>query len=68
VFGGEHLDQIIMKNEKCIINWDFDKINIHLTSECKDLLQRMLEKDPEKRISMKEIYNHPWIVKYNGKK
>lgn len=38
VFGGDELDQIIMKNEKCIINWDFDKINISLTSDCRDLL------------------------------
>ncbi|KAF1915448.1 kinase-like domain-containing protein [Ampelomyces quisqualis] len=30
-----------------------------------DLLQRLLEKDPEKRITMEEIREHPWVTQ-NG--
>ena len=36
---------------------DWDMISV----EAKDLVQRMLEKDPRKRISTKDILNHPWI-------
>ncbi|CAO2649599.1 Nn.00g069840.m01.CDS01 [Neocucurbitaria sp. VM-36] len=31
--------------------------------ELKALLQRLLEKDPEKRITMDEIREHPWVTK-----
>ena len=30
-----------------------------------DLLESMLNKDETKRISMLEIYDHPWIKKYH---
>lgn len=36
--------------------------------EAIDLLKKMLEKDPKKRITINEIYNHPWIKKYSGNK
>ncbi len=32
-----------------------------LTEEAKDLLQRMLECDPRKRITIEEILDHPWM-------
>ena len=30
--------------------------------EARDLVERMLERDPKKRISAKEALEHPWIV------
>ena len=32
-----------------------------------DLVEKMLSKDPEKRIDMIEIYEHPWMEKYRLK-
>lgn len=32
--------------------------------EVQDLLSRLLEKDPAKRITIPEIYEHPWFKKY----
>ena len=32
-----------------------------ISSECKDLILKMLDKDPKKRISIGEILEHPWI-------
>jgi serine/threonine protein kinase len=32
-----------------------------LSSECKDLLLRMLEHNPKKRITISEIKEHPWL-------
>ncbi|KAN0063859.1 hypothetical protein ACQY0O_003464 [Thecaphora frezii] len=33
----------------------------HLSDGLRDLLQRMLEKDPEKRISIAQMRKHPWV-------
>ncbi|EDV29580.1 uncharacterized protein TRIADDRAFT_49700 [Trichoplax adhaerens] len=35
-------------------------------SECQDLLKRMIEKDPEKRYSIADVYKHPWMKDYCG--
>lgn len=34
-----------------------------VNKDLEDLLKKLLEKDPEKRISIKCIYQHPWITK-----
>eukprot|EP01121_Diplochlamys_sp_Union-15-3_P021320 TRINITY_DN8604_c0_g1_i1.p1 TRINITY_DN8604_c0_g1~~TRINITY_DN8604_c0_g1_i1.p1 ORF type:complete len:156 (+),score=35.27 TRINITY_DN8604_c0_g1_i1:52-468(+) len=36
-------------------------INMGLSSSLKDLISRMLIKDPKQRITLKEIQNHPWL-------
>jgi serine/threonine protein kinase len=33
-----------------------------ISPEAKDLLRSMLETNPQKRISIKKILNHPWIL------
>ena len=47
------------------------KFNIpdFVSNECKDLLKRILVTDPNKRITIKQIKNHPWfqLYKVNGK-
>jgi serine/threonine protein kinase len=35
-----------------------------LSKSFRDLIQKMLEKDPAKRITLGEIMHHPWISKY----
>ncbi|KAG6110386.1 hypothetical protein E4U14_002842 [Claviceps sp. LM454 group G7] len=38
-----------------------------LSSECKQLLSRMLVTDPKQRATMQEVMNHPWMLKgYNS--
>lgn len=39
-----------------------------ISDNCLDLILRMLAKDPAKRISIREILDHPWIKKYKRKK
>ena len=41
------------------------KINKELTNNCLDLLGKMLEDDPEKRIDIFSILNHPWFKDWN---
>lgn len=35
-----------------------------ISLELKDLVGKMLEKKPSRRISIVEIWQHPWIAKY----
>lgn len=34
-----------------------------ISEDAKNLIKKMLEKDPNKRISAKDAYNDPWIQK-----
>ena len=36
------------------------------SQELKDLLAKMLKKDPTQRISLREIWNNPWVMRYKG--
>ena len=38
-----------------------------ISNKCKDLLKKLLVTDPNKRITIKQIKNHPWIKIYNNK-
>lgn len=33
-----------------------------VSDKAKDLIAKMLERDPDKRITIDKIYDHPWIV------
>ena len=56
--------------KKIIIEQDLKLTSEHvkITASCKDLIRRMLCKDPAKRITISEIMTHPWIAKYKEKK
>jgi serine/threonine protein kinase len=36
----------------------------HLSPEAEDLIRRMLQVNPDRRISLKEIWSHPLVQKY----
>ncbi|ORX60879.1 AGC family protein kinase [Piromyces finnis] len=36
-----------------------------LSPEAKDLIKRLLQHDPEKRLPLTKVLTHPWIIKYN---
>jgi serine/threonine protein kinase len=35
---------------------------IEISAECRDLLSRMLVRNPDERITMAEIHKHPWFI------
>jgi serine/threonine protein kinase len=35
---------------------------IEISAECRDLLTRMLVRNPDERITMAEIHRHPWFI------
>ncbi|CDQ59507.1 unnamed protein product [Oncorhynchus mykiss] len=37
----------------------------HISADCKDLISRMLQRDPSSRASLEEIENHPWLQGVN---
>lgn len=43
------------------------KIPPKVSPEARDLIIRLLQYDPEKRIPLTEVRRHPWIVKYRSK-
>ncbi|KAI0785119.1 other/AUR protein kinase [Abortiporus biennis] len=43
------------------------KIPPKVSPEARDLITRLLQYDPEKRIPLNEVRRHPWIVKYRSK-
>lgn len=40
------------------------KVPGYVSAEAKDLIQRLLVLDPEKRISLEDVERHPWILKH----
>ncbi|KAI0762001.1 kinase-like protein [Trametes elegans] len=43
------------------------KIPSKVSPEARDLITRLLQYDPERRIPLSEVRRHPWIVKYRSK-
>ena len=42
----------------------FNKKDRKLSENCKNILLKMLEKDPVKRIGVSEMLDHPWLSAY----
>jgi serine/threonine protein kinase len=45
-----------------------DQYSSSLSVDCRSLIKRMLDKVPDKRITIREIMRHPWIAKYKDTK
>jgi len=52
--------QVIAKNSECIVDYGADYFN-SLCADGLDLLKKMLEKDPSKRISATEAICHEFL-------
>lgn len=62
----QQLDYFRLKRVKTTTIKDENRKLLHmrlrkLSDECIDLIVKMLEKDPNKRIEMIDIFEHPWI-------
>ena len=63
-FDGAFNDEVIEKIKK----GEYDKTPLEkYSSNCKDLLQKLLTIDVSKRIPVQECLNHPWIKEHNSK-
>ena len=50
--------------EKKVVKGDFEEIK-DISDEANDLIKKMLVVDPDKRITINEILNHPWLKDEN---
>ncbi|KAJ7630367.1 other/AUR protein kinase [Roridomyces roridus] len=39
-----------------------------ISAEAKDLITRLLQYDPKKRLPLTQVLNHPWVVKYRPRR
>lgn len=58
-FYGNSYKEIVMRNMKGDINFNFSKYKIKVNEDTMDLLKSMLQKDPRKRISSADALMHP---------
>lgn len=65
-FDGKTDDEIINKIQNHPYN-DLEPMLLAHSSESRDLIDKLLEKDMEKRISAKEALNHAWFKNYQGR-
>ena len=65
-FDGNNLEKIFEKITEEEYNKHSRRI-LDFSDEVRDLLDKLLEKNIEKRLSAKEALSHPWFKKYNGR-
>ncbi|CAB9508138.1 MAP kinase-activated protein kinase 2 (Fragment) [Seminavis robusta] len=64
-FYGETDEELVAANKAARVDFpDNDWRNV--SSEAKDLVKRMMEPDPRRRLSAREVLSHPWIVTHAG--
>ena len=64
-FAGEEDDEVIESVKNGKIDYSSPPFN-KLTKNCLDLLKKLLNKDPEQRISAQEALNHKWFDAYDS--
>ena len=69
IYGKNPLSKITDFSKLKLFMINTDKIildsNINVSNECIKLLELLLIKDSEKRITIKKLYNHTWILNRN---
>lgn len=62
-FESEEAQSTYNKIKNVNINWQS-----HLSKEVKDLITKLLKRDPLVRLSLDEVIEHPWIQLYKDVK
>lgn len=62
-FDGKSFKEILQKNKQCKVDFKHPRLRKHKTTL--DLLQRMLEVDPEKRISARDALSHKFFTEFD---
>ena len=58
-FYGDSYDDVVEKNLKGDLNYNFEEINLKLEDSTLDLLRNLLKKSPSQRISAQRALEHP---------
>lgn len=65
-FNGEDDNQIIASVKRGVFRFKEQEWS-QVSTQAKDLITKMLEKDPKKRISAVDALNDPWILTFTTK-
>lgn len=60
VFCSYNINEVFTKNKKCEVEYP-SKYWDNITPEGKDLVAKMLAKDPDERIDVHDALKHPWF-------
>ena len=60
MFRGYNLNEILLNNKKCEIEYPV-KYWSKISEKAKDLVSKMLIKDPNERITTENALNHEWF-------
>ena len=60
-FAGTSADEVAKLNKECKLDFESERLK-GVSPAARGLLQKMLEKDPNKRISVKEALNHEFFL------
>lgn len=66
-FYGESYDDVVEKNLRAELNFNFGEINLSFRNETMDLLKKLLNKEPKDRISASESLKHLAFTFIQGK-
>ena len=58
-FDDDNLRQLLEKVKKGVFH-----IPHFVPPDCQNLLRRMIEVDPNKRITLADTFKHPWVIAY----
>ena len=64
-FNADSNKNIIFNIKKHELNYDNE--NKKISNSCKDLIERLLNENPQKRLRIKDILEHPFIKKFSKK-
>ena len=64
-FNGKDTNNIILNIKSHELN--YDDTNKKISNSCKDLIQKLLNMNPQKRLKIKDILEHPFIKKHSKK-
>ena len=51
-FYGDSYMEILNKNKKCIINFDFQALGCKISKNAEDLIKLMLKRNPKERVTI----------------
>ena len=51
-----------------IKNFKMKKYPDYFSKEVKDLIGKLMKQSPKDRITIQEVKNHPWLIKYSKQK